>query len=149
MDKPVVRRSYWGAVTDVQLCCQSHVPRPQPLLLPLSLLFVILIELSLCDSIQLSLRMSINYLCVTLIAPRCGSDDCVATVCVCVCVWGIQTDSMCVCVWLFMPNGSKLNFNVCCAYTHTPSLSLCLSLSLSFPLPPLSPSLACLVYYLF
>lgn len=118
-------------MTDVQLCCQSQVPRPLPPLLPL---IVILIELSLCDSIQLSLRMSINYLCVTLIASRCGSDDCGHSVCVCERkrVW--EGDRLCVCVWLFMPNGSKLNFNVCCAYTHTPSFSLPHSLPLSLTL---------------
>lgn len=118
-------------MTDVQLCCQSQVPRPLPPLLPL---IVILIELSLCDSIQLSLRMSINYLCVTLIASRCGSDDCGHSVC----VWERKRiwegDRLCVCVWLFMPNGSKLNFNVCCAYTHTPSFSLPHSLPLSLSL---------------
>lgn len=130
MDKPVVRRSYW-------LCdrCAIVLPitsaTPSPPLLPL---IVILIELSLCDSIQLSLRMSINYLCVTLIASRCGSDDCGHSVCVCERkrVW--EGDRLCVCVWLFMPNGSKLNFNVCCAYTHTPSRSIFLTPFLSLSL---------------
>lgn len=114
-------------MTDVQLCCQSQVPRPLPPLLPL---IVILIELSLCDSIQLSLRMSINYLCVTLIASRCGSDDCGHSVCVC--VWGRETD--CVYASDYLCQMAVNWISMFAVLTHTLPLSLSLTPFLSLSL---------------